>query len=307
MIGSLLNTFEPYYTCDPSDRITECLAVPMVTSLQSVKGTPPNTSTSRSSTTRAWNLNDKLSRVNVIVVSPMTLNADLSSAWYAISVLVLIEACIFCAKAKRIMLVSAPVSRDLSGTKAIIHIHSKSSKPGPLPVMIPAVEAEFARKLMDLADREFRLTKQLVLQKAANLCRLAQLQHPFKEGPAGDSWYRAFMRRNPGLTLRTPSRLSTGRGRAMNRAVVGDYLQDVAKYTEGLQPIPIWNMDESGFRFEHQPIKVVCKKGVRAVNSRPVSPSREKRTLLACASAAAAVMPPMFVVNGITFKSLHSK
>ena len=54
----------------------------------------------------------------------------------------------------------------------------------------------------------------------------------------------------------------------MNRAVVGDYFQDVAKYTEGLQPISIWNMDESGFHFEHQPIKVVCKKGVRAVNSR---------------------------------------
>ncbi|KAK2144727.1 hypothetical protein LSH36_735g00008 [Paralvinella palmiformis] len=151
----------------------------------------------------------------------------------------------------------------------------------------------------------FGLTKQLVLQKAANLCRLAQLPHPFKEGPAGDSWYRAFMRRNPGLTLRTPSRLSTARGRAMNRAVVGDYFQDVAKYTEGMQPIPIWNMDESGFHFEHQPIKVVCKKGVRAVNSR-VSSSRENVTVVACASATGVVMTPMFVVKGKTYKSLHS-
>ncbi|KAK2150003.1 hypothetical protein LSH36_427g02030 [Paralvinella palmiformis] len=187
------------------------------------------------------------------------------------------------------------------------HVHgkSKSSKPGPLPVMSPALEVDFSKKLMDLADRGFGLTKQLVLQKAAKLCRLAQLPHPFKEGPTGDSWYRAFMRRNPALTLRTPSRLSTARGRAMNRAVVGDYFQDVAKYTEGLQPISIWNMDESGFHFEHQPIKVVCKKGVRAINSR-VSSSRENVTVVACASAAGVVMPPMFVVKGKPYKSLHS-
>ncbi|KAK2141452.1 hypothetical protein LSH36_1095g00008 [Paralvinella palmiformis] len=89
-----------------------------------------------------------------------------------------------------------------------------------------------------------------------------------------------------------PSRLSTARGRAMNRAVVGDYFQDVAKYTEGMQPISIWNMDESGFHFEHQPTKVVCKKGVLAVNSRESS-SREHVTVVA--SAASVVMPPMFI------------
>jgi len=54
--------------------------------------------------------------------------------------------------------------------------------------MSPTLEAGFTKKLMDLADRGFGLTKQLVLQKAATLCRLAQLPHPFKEGYAGDSW-----------------------------------------------------------------------------------------------------------------------
>ncbi|KAK2140229.1 hypothetical protein LSH36_1428g00004 [Paralvinella palmiformis] len=85
--------------------------------------------------------------------------------------------------------------------------------------MSPAVEVDFSKKLMDLAD------------KATGASEGCKLPHPFKEGPAGDSWYRAFMRRNPALTLRTPSRLSTARGRAMNRAVVGDYFQDVAKYS----------------------------------------------------------------------------
>ncbi|KAK2143728.1 hypothetical protein LSH36_817g00003 [Paralvinella palmiformis] len=70
------------------------------------------------------------------------------------------------------------------------------------------------------------------------------------------------MRRNPALTLRTPSRLSTARGPAMNRAVVGDYFQDVAKYTEGLQPISIWNMDEID-NFSR------CAKGFYTKDSRP--------------------------------------
>ncbi|KAK2160544.1 hypothetical protein LSH36_131g05039 [Paralvinella palmiformis] len=83
--------------------------------------------------------------------------------------------------------------------------------------MSPALEAGFTKKLMDLADRGFGLTKQLVLQKTEKLCRLAQLRHPFKEGP-----------------------------------------------------------------------------------------KRENVTVVACASAAGVVMPPMFVVKGKTYKSLHS-
>ncbi|GFR62116.1 hypothetical protein ElyMa_000122000 [Elysia marginata] len=43
-------------------------------------------------------------------------------------------------------------------------------------------------------------------------------------------------------------------------------------------------MDESGFHFEHQPVKVVCRKGTKSLNSR-VSSSRENVTIIACTSA----------------------
>ncbi|KAK2148371.1 hypothetical protein LSH36_501g07014 [Paralvinella palmiformis] len=66
----------------------------------------------------------------------------------------------------------------------------------------------------------------------------------------------------------------------MNRAVVGNYIRDVAKYTEGLQPVSIWNVDESGFHFEHQPCKVFCKRGERAINSRVSTSSHEVYEML---------------------------
>ena len=103
----------------------------------------------------------------------------------------------------------------------------------------------------------------------------------------------AFMRRNSGLTLRTPSQLSTARGRVMNRVVVGNCFQGVAKYTEGLQPISILMKVDS--TLNTSPAKWSVKR---------VSTPRENVTVLA--SAAGIVMPPMFVVKGKTFKPLHS-
>jgi hypothetical protein len=82
------------------------------------------------------------------------------------------------------------------------------------------------------------------------------------------------------------------------------FFHDAAQYTRGIKPENMWNMDESGFHMEHDPAKIVCKKGVRAVNSR-VSSSRENVTVVACTSAAGEVMPPMFIVKGKTYKSLR--
>ncbi|GFR82327.1 tigger transposable element-derived protein 1 [Elysia marginata] len=113
------------------------------------------------------------------------------------------------------------------------------------------------------------------------------------------------MRRHPELSHRTPSKLCTNRGKAMGREVVAGYFRDLGALTDGVPPEQIWNMDESGFQFEHNPIKVVCKKGTKALGSR-VSSSRENVTIIGCASGAGTVLPPMFIVKGKTFKSLNS-
>ena len=117
----------------------------------------------------------------------------------------------------------------------IVFFQSQGSRPGPRTVLSKEMEAAFARSLITLADKGFGLTKRLVLFKAADFCRQAKLNHPFKDGPAGQTWYRCFMKRHPELSLRSPSKLCTARGRAMNKNVIMGYFHDVQQYTEGVQ------------------------------------------------------------------------
>lgn len=167
------------------------------------------------------------------------------------------------------------------------------------------MEAAFSAKLRDLADRGFGLTKRLVQVKAAEFCRKADLKTPFKEdGPAGQKWYKGFMKRHPELSLRSPSKLCTNRGKAMSKEVVGRYFGVVGEMINGIDSQHLWNMDENGFNLEHTPCKVLCQKGQKSLNSR-VSPSRQNITVVACVSAGGTSMPPMFIVKGKTHKAVH--
>ncbi|GFS09905.1 tigger transposable element-derived protein 6 [Elysia marginata] len=93
------------------------------------------------------------------------------------------------------------------------------TKPGCRPVMTDEMEGRFSSKLVEVADQGFGLSKRLVMQRAAEFCRKAKVDHPFKDGPAGESWYRGHMRRQPELGHRTPSKLCANREKAMARVV----------------------------------------------------------------------------------------
>ncbi|GFS20798.1 tigger transposable element-derived protein 6 [Elysia marginata] len=98
------------------------------------------------------------------------------------------------------------------------------------------VESQFSLKLMEVADKGFGLSKRLVMQKAADFCRVAKIEHLFKDGPAGESWYRGFTRRHPELSHRNPSKLCTNRGKVMGREVVAGYFRDLGALTDGVPP-----------------------------------------------------------------------
>ena len=166
-------------------------------------------------------------------------------------------------------------------------------------------EAAFSLKIRELADMGFGLTKSQLLAKAGEFCLKAGLSTPFKDGPAGPSWYRGFMKRHKELSLRRPSKLSTNRGRAMDRKVVDAHFKAIGKVIENMEPQQIWNMDESEFNLEHIPSKVICEKGQKSVNSR-VSSDRQNITVVACINAAGMAMPPMFIAKGKTHKAIHA-
>ncbi|GFS23281.1 hypothetical protein ElyMa_006973100 [Elysia marginata] len=88
------------------------------------------------------------------------------------------------------------------------------------------------------------------MSKAAELCRKAKVDYPFKNGPAGESGYRGFMRRHPELSHRTSSKLYTNRGKTLAREVVAGYFRDLGALTDGIMTKQILNMEESGFQSE---------------------------------------------------------
>ena len=71
--------------------------------------------------------------------------------------------------------------------------------------------------------------------------------------------------------------------------------------SSGLQQKPenIWNCNETGKSFEHNPVRVVAEVGCKIVVGR-TSADRTNTTIMACVNATGDKMPPIMIVNGKT-------
>ncbi|VDI62467.1 Hypothetical predicted protein [Mytilus galloprovincialis] len=65
----------------------------------------------------------------------------------------------------------------------------------------------------------------------------------------------------------------------------------------------IWNMDETGKSFEHDPVKVLAEKGTRNVPGRTSAMSTHV-TIVACVNAEGQKMSPLLIVQGKTERSV---
>ena len=183
------------------------------------------------------------------------------------------------------------------------------------PPLIPAqVESGMVNKMLYAADKGFGLSRAKVMKKAGQVCQSLSFSNSFsKKNPESTKvdkdWFEGFKKRHPELVMRKPEPLSTSRSRLMNTHVTNRYFEDLSKTLTDLglahKPKCIWNMDETSVSFEHTPMKVVARKGVRALPGR-VADSKQTQTVLACVNAAGKAMPPMVVAKGKTQKSLFS-
>jgi hypothetical protein len=103
----------------------------------------------------------------------------------------------------------------------------------------------------------------------------------------GDGWYKAFCRRNPGITERTPQSLAQQRA-AVTRKQIQEWMEQ-ATATLDIEapgalddPRRVFNADESGFSIHAVSKRVLAEKGQSQVYQR-ASKSREQITVLVCA------------------------
>ena len=66
----------------------------------------------------------------------------------------------------------------------------------------------------------------------------------------------------------------------------------------------IWNCDETGKQFEHDPVKILAPKGARSLVERTTA-NRTNVTIMVCVTAVGNAMPPTSLFKGKTSRSLH--
>ena len=107
--------------------------------------------------------------------------------------------------------------------------------------------------------------------------------------------------RHPTLSLCSTNPLSYVRTTALSQEKLSAYFDLLEKTLneKGLLDKPnfIFNMDESGMPLDHKQLKRIATKGSKKVHGQ-ASGNKSQVTIVACASAAGTVLPPMVIFKG---------
>ncbi|XP_065072715.1 uncharacterized protein LOC135697060 [Ochlerotatus camptorhynchus] len=144
-------------------------------------------------------------------------------------------------------------------------------KPGPHSVLSTEEENKVVTWLCGMQDRGFPVTREALIFKIAEFLSANSRENPFKNNRPGRKWFKAFLRRNPGFSLRTPEQVSTASGRVTENDIRG-WFETVDNWLmknelrEVLEdPTRVFNGDETSFYLHPSTKEVIARTGSRNV------------------------------------------
>ncbi|KAJ8028012.1 Pogo transposable element with KRAB domain [Holothuria leucospilota] len=179
----------------------------------------------------------------------------------------------------------------------------KRGKDTPMTGKASLIPEQHERQLKDhiihLAKIGFPLSHSGVLKLANNTAVFLNLRKE-TDKPLSVHWFRRFMRRWPDLQLVRPQKLGMRRAAATSEKAVSSYFKELEeifnKYDLKEKPHLIYNIDETGFQYEHEPQLVVAKRGQKVNNI--VTDRGDITTVLAAGNAIGQAIPPYFIFKG---------
>ena len=169
------------------------------------------------------------------------------------------------------------------------------TKPGPRPYLEESEERELVKHLKDCAEIGLGKTRGEVLRIAE--C-VAESKGVLKGSQITTGWWRRFMERNPGMSLRAGDPTAGVRMDAINEENMKKYFDLLEEVYDEMEfrnhPEIIYNMDETGMPLDPRPPKIVVPKGQKKVRYR-CSGQKSQITIIGCGSATGQAIPPFII------------
>lgn len=173
------------------------------------------------------------------------------------------------------------------------------SRNGPKPIFSVSEEEAMATWLKEMSERGMGLKPGEFLDFVERVVTEEKRDTPFKNGRPSYDWYKAFMTRNSHIIqIRQETSLEACRAKlSKDDKWFSGYRDFVIRLGLADKPRRIFNADESGFSLGSKTGKVIgpLKSQIPQVPHVSGGHSKQRLTVMFCASADGAMLPPYFV------------
>uniref|UniRef100_A0A2A4J5L2 HTH CENPB-type domain-containing protein n=1 Tax=Heliothis virescens TaxID=7102 RepID=A0A2A4J5L2_HELVI len=136
------------------------------------------------------------------------------------------------------------------------HLQTGSLKKtlGRKPILNTEEEAQLVQRIVRYAEIGLPVTPRILRRLVYKYCEQKNIKHNFNNMNkcAGKDWFKAFMKRNPEISIRKAQFMNPARAQKLNKFIVDDHFQKLRDIydTRDLHDHPerIYNMDEKGCR-----------------------------------------------------------